>query len=318
MVLKIPLVSVSLATVALESCFYGVYLVLGITSISLLLGRTARSRRGGSSIYTSPIFIGAIGLFCTITAHWILTVNQAFSAFIHFPAEGKPALAFYAELSQINHVVKTGFLVATITIGDALIIHRLWVVWGYNKYVVIFPAATLTGLAVCGVGITYQFARFKTGQNVFLSEAGRWITSNSTFTLCTNIYSTGMISWRLWDQARGIQPNVVGRSLKSVLIILIESAAIYTSWGIFFFSAYESESNLQSIAIDCWPAITGISCMLIHVRVGLGWAQEGTNKSTAASSEPPKFAVNITRDTQTTDSGYPLDEIGRREGKSDV
>ncbi|KAF7378143.1 hypothetical protein MSAN_00238800 [Mycena sanguinolenta] len=218
MVLKVPLVSVNLATVALESCLYGIYLVLGVTSISLLLSRSA------------------IGLFCTITAHWILTVNQAFSAFIDFAADGKPALAFYAEVSQIDHVVKTGFLVATICIGDALIIHRLWIVWGHNKYVIIFPVATLTGLAVCGVGITYQFARFKTGQNVFLSEAGRWITSNAMFTLCTNVYSTGerMIAWRIWNQATAVEPYVIGRSLKSILVILIESAAIYTSWGIFF------------------------------------------------------------------------------------
>lgn len=67
MVLDIPLVPLSLVTVALESCFYGVYLVLAITSIALLIGRDARSERI-SSIYLSPIFIGAIGLFVTITA----------------------------------------------------------------------------------------------------------------------------------------------------------------------------------------------------------------------------------------------------------
>lgn len=67
MVLDILLVPLSLVTVALESCFYGVYLVLAVTSIALLLSRKARSKYIGS-IYLSPMFIGAIGLFLTITA----------------------------------------------------------------------------------------------------------------------------------------------------------------------------------------------------------------------------------------------------------
>jgi hypothetical protein len=66
MALDNPLVPLSLVTVALESCFYSVYLVLAITSIALLLSQKARSKYIGS-IYLSPMFIGAIRLFLTIT-----------------------------------------------------------------------------------------------------------------------------------------------------------------------------------------------------------------------------------------------------------
>jgi hypothetical protein len=38
-------------------------------------------------------------------------------------------------------------------------------------------------IQVCGVGITYQFTQYKPGENVFLSVAGRWITSDAVFTL---------------------------------------------------------------------------------------------------------------------------------------
>ncbi|KAJ7829310.1 hypothetical protein B0H14DRAFT_2366689 [Mycena olivaceomarginata] len=279
MALDIPLVPLSLVTVALESCFYGVYLVLAVTSIALLLSRKARSKYIGS-IYLSPMFIGAIGLFLSITAHWILTIDRSFLAFIYFE-NGTFPLGFYGDLSQLTETVKTGFLMAASAVGDALIIHRLWIVWGRNKYVIIFPLLTLAGLSACGAGITYQFTQYKPGQDVFLSEAGRWITSNAVFTFS----QTRAIKAYRGTGSRSLQ--FLTNGLQSVLAIIVESAALYTAWGIFFFATYQSRSNLQFIAVDCWPAITGISCMLIHVRVGLGWAQNGS-KSSMGTSLPGK------------------------------
>ncbi|KAJ6464063.1 hypothetical protein C8R45DRAFT_911371 [Mycena sanguinolenta] len=313
MVAAVPLVPVNLATVALESFFYGTFFVLFITSISLLLSRYGRDGRRGqkkSSLLFSPIFLGAIALFITITSHWIITVDRAFLAFFHFE-NGTFPLGFYGDLSQITEVVKTGFLMASLTIGDLLIIHRLWTVWGHNNYIVIFPICTLMGLTVCGVGITYQFTQYEPGQNVFLSVAGRWITSDTVFTICTNVYSTFLISWKIWKTSRLIRPYG-GQNLTPVLSMILESAALYTAWTIFFFISYQSQSNLQFIAVDCWPAMSGISCMLIHVRVGLGWAQKSIQSSSTAQSafaaQPQPFAVSVTRAVHTNDE-YQLEEI---------
>ncbi|KAF8216299.1 hypothetical protein K438DRAFT_1953260 [Mycena galopus ATCC 62051] len=325
MVLTIPLVSVSLATVALESCLYGAYLVLAITSISLLLRRNAKSHRARTSVYLSPSFLLAIGLVLTITGHWILTVDRSFLAFIYFENGAFP-LGLYADVSHVTEVVKTAFLMATMALGDALIIHRLWIVWGGNKYVVIFPICTWLGLIACGIGNVYQFTKFQTGQDIFLSEAGRWITSNATFTLCkktVQIFTAlaAFIFWRLWDHTRTVQPyGGSNQSIKSLLSMVVESAAIYTSWSVFFVATYESQSNLQFIAIDCLPTVAGIACMLIHVRVGLGWAQEEINNSlggvSSALVSAPPLAVNISRrhDT-TTDFEYRLDEFDRGDNK---
>ncbi|KAJ7264123.1 hypothetical protein B0H12DRAFT_1201218 [Mycena haematopus] len=319
MVTDVPLVPVNLATVALESFFYGAFVVLSLTSISLLItrnGRVNRSGQGEPSILVSPIFCGAVALFITITSHWILTVDRAFLAFIHFE-DGTFPLGFYADLSQATEVVKTGFLLATVIIGDMLIIHRLWIVWGHNNYIIIFPICTLIGLSVCSVGITYQFTQYKPGQNVFLSEAGRWITSDTVFTLCTNLYSTSLISWYIWKNSRVIQPYGAP-NLKAVLGIVIEMTARFQILGNFFFAAYQSQSNLQFIIVDCLASVTGISCMLIHVRVGLGWAQQGSQTGfSAPSASHQHFAVNITRVVDTNDD-YRLAELRSEGNKADV
>ncbi|KAF7371388.1 hypothetical protein MSAN_00775300 [Mycena sanguinolenta] len=313
MVLDISLPPVGLATVALESCLYGIYLVLTVTALWLTFGQNAGSGRRGTPTYSSPIFVGALMLLITITGHWILTVDRGFLAFIYL-ADTLGPLGFYGDLSQTTEVVKTGFLVTTLAIGDATIIHRLWIVWGHNNYVILFPAVLLTGVTASGVGITYQFTRYKPGQNVFLSEAGRWITSDTVFTLCTNVYSTAFIAWPIWNQERAIK-QYGGPSLKSVLIIIVESAALYTVWTTFFLASYLSRSNLQFIVADCWPAMTGISCMLIYARVGLSRAQkEGRFPSSLpngpGSNPLPSFAINITRAVHTNaDPDYPMESL---------
>ena len=54
----------------------------------------------------------------------------------------------------------------------------------------------------------------------------------------------------------------------------------------FFFISYQSHSNLRFVAVDSWPAMSGISFMLINVRVGPGWAQSGSNHNFSSSTPP--------------------------------
>lgn len=51
----------------------------------------------------------------------------------------------------------------------------------------------------------------------------------------------------------------------------------------FFFISYQIHSNLQFVAVDSWPAMSGISFMLINVRVGLGWAQSGSDQNLSSA-----------------------------------
>ncbi|KAF7352572.1 hypothetical protein MVEN_01222500 [Mycena venus] len=313
MALEVPLVAVNVATVSMEAFLYGVYFVLFITSMYLLAARYGLNQPKigpDTSRLKSPIFLGPLCLFMAITAHWILTVDRSFLAFVYF-RNGSLPIAFYGDLSQITEVVKTGFLSFALVIGDILIIHRLWVIYGHNFPIIIFPTCTMIALAVCGGGITYQLSQYTPGENIFITAAGRWITSDTVFTLCTNVYCTTLIIWRIWRNSRLISPHG-GQNLNSLLAILVESAALYTTWTLFFFISYQTKSNLQFIALDCWPAVSGISCMLIHVRIGLGWSQR-TNQTTAASQSTP-FTVNISRAVHTSPE-YPMEDFRGRVDK---
>ncbi|EPS94468.1 hypothetical protein FOMPIDRAFT_1134324 [Fomitopsis schrenkii] len=293
----VPLVSANIATIFLESFLYGNFFVLTITSVYLLAYRRKRllasqhpqgaARAVAAVLFRSPMFLGAISLFVTITSHWILTCIRAFDAFVNFQ-NGTAPLEFYGNLKDITEVVKTGWLMSSLVIGDTLVIYRLWVIWNRRTWVIIFPLCTLGGLTACGVGITYQFSQYYPGENVFVSEAGRWITSDCVFTLCTNVYSTSMIAYQVWRSHRRVKVYS-GTNVLSMLAVFIESAALYTMWTMFFFIAYQSHSNLQFVAVDSWPAMSGISFMLINVRVGLGWAQSGSDQNFSSTAPPTRI-----------------------------
>jgi hypothetical protein len=60
--------------------------------------------------------------------------------------------------------------------------------------------------------------------------------------------------------------------------------------------------------------------MLIHVRVGMGWAQKSTQTSSVAPStvtQPQQFAVSITRAVHTNDD-YQLEDLRGRGNKVDM
>ncbi|KAH7906259.1 hypothetical protein BJ138DRAFT_1163063 [Hygrophoropsis aurantiaca] len=285
---QVPLVSANLATVCIESFMFGIFFILSLTSGYLLVRRNSMpfksSTPNSGSIFQTPMFLAGTCLFVTVTAHWMLTVTRLFQAFVLYN-DGSAPLSFYGDLSQLTEIVKTGFLMASLIVGDAMIIYRLWVIWNHSVWVIVFPLCTLLGLTVCGIGITYQFTQYTPGENVFLSQAGRWITSDCVFTLCTNVYSTAMIAWKVWNtniRAR----RLGGGSLLPILATFVESAALYTSWTIFFFASYQSHSNIQFTAVDIWCTVSGISFMLINVRVGLGWAQKAHQNSSSSAHGP--------------------------------
>ncbi|KAJ7112527.1 hypothetical protein C8R44DRAFT_797469, partial [Mycena epipterygia] len=83
--------------------------------------------------------------------------------------------------------------------------------------------------------------------------------------------------------------------LMPIYVILVESAAIWTAWSIFFATTFLTGSTLQFIMRDLTPAIIGLVNLLIHLRVGLGWSRAEAPDATGApmTSSASIFAVGL-------------------------
>jgi len=289
---------VNLAALACESLLYGMYFVLFISSMYLLVVRSLASRKSHyvsagraksrsalrDSVFRSTVFIAAICLFCVVTAHWITTVYRAFLAFIYF-RDGDAATEFYADISQVTELIHKGLLLLSILIGDCLIIHRLWVVWERRWPVVLFPIFMLVALALCSI-ITVFTVSLKDTATDFFSDP--WLTTNCFITLVTNVYSTGFITYKIWNISAQPVGRIGASKLRDFLVIVVESAALYASWVIVYTATFRAGSLVQYAVIQCAPAVVGIVNALIHTRVGLGWALETRDSQRSVPSGATK------------------------------
>lgn len=261
---------------------------------------TTRSRKTSPqaskiSILFSPLIFASICMFITITAHWCIVSYRLFQA---VEAREGPMI-FYVDWKQATMVAYMSVFTASIIIGDAVIIYRLWVVWNYNKIVVIIPLLSLIGLTVTGVGLVCQFPKMKIGEGIYESKAGIWINSDCIFTFCINVYSSVLIAYRIWKINRSSR-KIGGTSLNAVVAIVIEAAMLYTVWTLIFFVTYQMHQSVFFFIVNGWPAISGITCMMINVRAGMGWAQE------AAGS----MSTGITAKTTSKQSGALVGSTG--------
>ncbi|KAJ7866774.1 hypothetical protein B0H14DRAFT_2504255 [Mycena olivaceomarginata] len=140
------LTSMNLASIILMSFFYGIYFVLFATSMYLLFRHVKRAP--GSADYAvvmkSTLFISACALFITITGFWVVTAIRCFEGFIYFK-DGLDANTYFTDTSRRAETIGYVFFALALVIGDSMIIHRLWVVWSFNKIVIILPVLGLCG-----------------------------------------------------------------------------------------------------------------------------------------------------------------------------
>ncbi|KAJ7269052.1 hypothetical protein C8J57DRAFT_1509265 [Mycena rebaudengoi] len=115
-------------------------------------------------------------------------------------------------------------------------------------------------------------------------------------------------SWKIWRITRAAAP-ADGINLMKFVAIVVESAALYTSWAIFYTVTHEMNSPLQNIVLMGMPPVISIANALIPVRVGLG-----TNLAppTSVMTAPIQFAPH----TGTSKESGTVESL-RRNGESE-
>ncbi|KAH9909431.1 uncharacterized protein BXZ73DRAFT_84126 [Epithele typhae] len=285
----------------LECILFGIFFVLSTTSLALLLRRhrEAHSKPATSSSVSSlsrwaaamwslrhsPLIVATGLLFATITAHCIVTARRLILAIAYHETRSE-AEAFISDLGEITQVIRLVFLFIDMFIGDLVIAYRVWHVWGRQRGIIALPLLTTVALVATGIGLIHQFLLSEPGGTVFDPKINRWITAYTTMTFGTNIYGTVVIAYRIWSTNRmivGSGLQQAGDNVQGALAIFVESAALYTAWGIFFVVVYSVKSNLQIIGTSCAPSVLGVTFMLITVRVGLGWEFERNGSMSTGS-----------------------------------
>ncbi|KAF8582243.1 hypothetical protein K439DRAFT_1351653, partial [Ramaria rubella] len=291
----------------------GTYLVLFTACIYVVVFRRHRDSTRNKTKINKPMLATSILIFCMLTAHWILNVARAFDAFIKFrDIDGGP-IAYYSNLSETKNVIKSGLLVATILTADVIMVWRLYIVWARNHWIIIPTVCSVIAyVAVAGTAATFQFSQLSPGVAPFHGASATWIATTFATTLATNVYATVMICFRIWRHNRAMR--VLGHSdLTSTIVIIVESAAIYSLGMAVTFFSFLARSNVQFPELDAVSSvmsIKGIVFSLIIVRIGLGIGL-GEQRNNVSLFRPasigntraePRYPLTSVRITQVVES----------------
>ncbi|KAF8884320.1 hypothetical protein BD779DRAFT_783911 [Infundibulicybe gibba] len=249
------IVVVNILALLLETLLFGFFILLFATSTYFFLRKRPGAVSGGRGgrLYSLPTLLLSALMFVLVTTHWAANV--------------------------VLSILKYTILMVLLVVGDISIIYRLWVTWvNRTKYVMIPPITLFTGFVVSAVGFIHAYlgSHWQAGQplDLFAKAVGGWIIGLCICTASTSLYCNAMISWVVWKVERAGK-SLGSRRLATFRAITVESAILYTCWGSFYFMAWKIDSSISSIASDTLAQVTGITFMLINVRMGLiSWQTE--------------------------------------------
>ncbi|KAJ7108367.1 hypothetical protein C8R43DRAFT_1114109 [Mycena crocata] len=266
----------SVVTASLVEAFFEVFLYGGCTVLFVTVIYLFRSRRGISFDKMPAIWVllGLIIQFLAVTTHWIVTIYQTFYAILSLEG-GVQAEVFYNNQSTPTSVAQITLVAITSLITNVLVIHRLYVIYSRSLKVIICPIGFLLGQTVCESAIVYLFANSFSGPTRYSLSNG-WVTGGIALSILVCAYSSGMIWWRIRNVNKGLNQFSErihgGTQLMSILAVIVESAALQTLWAIAILVTFQFGLVGQIVFTGSGPAILGISTLLIHARIGLGWA----------------------------------------------
>ncbi|KAF7324513.1 hypothetical protein MKEN_00492000 [Mycena kentingensis (nom. inval.)] len=201
--------------------------------------------------WRNPAYFGLAALWVTCAAHWIVTVIH--SAHVLKGSHPERA-AFDAHLTNVTAKI---LAMVSVVIGDAILTHRLWIIWDRNRYVVVPPVVTwLCFIGTALSGMTKLCRDDSAFAQPYRTTAG-WVMNTLII-----IYCTVFIIGRLWRRE-------VFRRITSVFI---ESAAILAVFNVFYGIALKCPSAhyLLPIPENLTPHIVCLANMLIYLRVVFG------------------------------------------------
>ncbi|EJT98369.1 hypothetical protein DACRYDRAFT_110811 [Dacryopinax primogenitus] len=276
---------------------YGFFCALFGLSIHILFRR--RQEHVNYFLLTASVLI-----FVLTTLVTVLECNRLLLGLLFTPPGLTPDI-YFSGAGTWTYALQLSGCMANILVADAVMLYRVWVVWGKRWSFVVVNAilwfATLGSairviqLEVNGVRNPVDFA------NLLL--LAHWSTAVPALSLGQTVIATALISFRLYHVERSVA-GVSRKSLYPIMRIVIESGAIYTVLMIIE-TVTQAVPNAISASLLFFQLISpciGITFSLIVVRVGLG-ISKGTplpkgNGGFSSNSDPINFSVRRTGDTQ--------------------
>ncbi|KAJ7598600.1 hypothetical protein C8J56DRAFT_169867 [Mycena floridula] len=252
-----------LVAIVLQCFLYGMYFSIFLNTTWTLL----KKRPLGKTMLAISLLI-----FIIATMHVVVNSVRIIRAFVVYAdAPGGPG-AFFNQLAETTEMLGSSLYVLQTLVGDAVVLYRCYLVWERNILVVALPFLLLLGSTATGIGILNAFEKVGKAE-IFASELSRWIISFFSMTFATNVICTALVAYRVWVINKTRMSFRV-RKIRSALLLVVESGALYSATLMVLLILYTSESWFQYVIIDAVSPIVGIVFSLIIYRIAVGISTE--------------------------------------------
>ncbi|KAL0579591.1 hypothetical protein V5O48_002429 [Marasmius crinis-equi] len=267
----------------------------------------SKQARGGK--INKPFLVAAIVIYTLCTAHMITDFARAIVAFINYADRPGGPRAFYDQLWVWSCILRVAIFSTNSLVVDALLIYRLYVVWGHNVKLIIGPIMIWIGSAACEYRTVWGFSDISVGQDTYAEQVYSWAIisfGSSGIELGSCFIVAGRIWWlrRKMSRTLGVRH---GLKYSRAMAVFLESAAMYVVCLLIIVLMYATKSNGVYIVFDSTAQIMGIAPTLIIVRVGLGLSSHERNVVTttttptgASHSTAVRFQYHSATDTDVS------------------
>jgi hypothetical protein len=239
----------------LSGILYGIELVMYFMTLHALY------RKGNTNSPRSRKFFAAYSTILFVLLTIDISANAAFGEAMWIKGretpEGGVAAWFGANVNVWYQLLGSTTVVAMIFMGDALLLYRLFVIYGSNFWVILFPG--LAYLAAFSLAIIELVVAFKPGGNFFGGKTIDFGVPYYALTIALNVIITTLICARLWKLGNAVRKALGRESARmytSVASMLIESAAPYSLVGIMFLVPYAMHSGTAIGFGQVWAKLT--------------------------------------------------------------
>ncbi|KAG2018167.1 hypothetical protein CC2G_007617 [Coprinopsis cinerea AmutBmut pab1-1] len=249
---------VLVTTAGVEGFLVGIFVVLCTTALYLLihrppnrphfgngdtrskLGRITRGPKVVLRSFARPMVFGSVLLLLMAVGHWICTMVRVLTTVSLITRKISP-VHFLQDASHPLLATMSFFLTGAVFMADSLLIRRLWIVSHKKRWIVAPPMLACLTL-VCGLRAGTYFARAHGGDTIH-SDAFCTRGVHCDWAL-TGYSGSELHEFVLFDlsiciykiQARTISQDQ--KKIRSIPVIIIESAAIWSLRSLFVFINY--------------------------------------------------------------------------------
>ncbi|KAJ7216244.1 hypothetical protein C8J57DRAFT_1396540 [Mycena rebaudengoi] len=277
---------------------YGLNVVMFIICFAILMKRSKRQQR--TSWY---LLAGVCIQFVLATAHAILAFSAGIHAFNTVTSTTEllistwiSVLGTYTAIQQIVYAINNFF-------GDLILIWRLYVVYGDNWYITIFPMALALGAEACNLyGAVNTFANpsiilRSSGHHQAASTLTSMVTAGFSMTAATQVLVTTLLAVKIYTATLAIgKLNKGSQRYTGVMWMLVESGAAMATMEIIFLGVWRNSlSGISQLSLSILGQLCVLVPLSIVARVGLRLASNGTSQTAGTSKAGSLAALQFAR-----------------------